>query len=224
MYKVFINIFQGGCLNMSKVMVCTPKELKTFLKTNVSVKRYEHSLGVAQTTSDILIHYNLSDYDKTYKNFDAPFFCGIAHDVAREMSDGAILDYCKKNHIVIPKEDIENPILAHGLVSAEIVRTLVGSYPMSWYKALCVHTTGNTDMDSLSLALFVADFIEPGRRYMTEEKRTFYLSSESLQLCAYRVLCDMINHWESTGVHSVSRCSLAMKRQLEIEYGCIYGL
>lgn len=207
---------------MSKSTISTLEELTEYLRSTVSERRFVHSLGVAKTAKQVLEHYGLHDYEESWKGFDAPLFCGIAHDLAREMSDGSILQYCKENHITISKEDIRTPVLAHGLVSAEIARTLVGNFPLSWYKALCVHTTGNTSMDSLALALFIADYIEPSRKFMTEEKRSFYLGSKSIYLCAYRILCDMIGHWEQTGMSSISDCSFAMKRELEKEHGCRY--
>lgn len=200
---------------MSKSTIFTLEELKDHARKTLSQKRFEHSLGVAQTTKDVLVHYGLEAKPEVWHGFDAALFCGLAHDLAREMDDGLLLKYCKENHIQLPKEDIDSPVLAHGLVSAEIARSLVGDFPMTWYKALCVHTTGNCGMDSLALALFVADYIEPGRRFMTQEKRSYYLSSQTLELCAHRVLCDMISHWESTGFHEISKCSLSMKEDLK---------
>jgi hypothetical protein len=122
----------------------------------------------------------------------------------------------------LSQEDIVAPVLAHGTVSAEIAMELVGRYPMSWYKALCVHTTGNAGMDDLALALFIADYIEPSRRFMTDEKRTFYLGSRDISQCAYRVLCDMISHWREVGFHDASSGSLAMKDYLERKAGSTY--
>ncbi|MBR4426632.1 MAG: hypothetical protein IKS77_02940, partial [Spirochaetales bacterium] len=73
----------------------------------------------------------------------------------------------------------------------------------------------NAGMDDLALALFVADYIEPTRKFMTDQKRSFYLSSADLSQCAYRVLCDMIEHWRQTGFHQASKGSILMKESLE---------
>ena len=207
---------------MSKPRVSTIEDLTACLKDRVSERRYLHSLGVAETTGKVLEHFGCTEYHHCWKGFVAPCFCGIAHDFARELTDAQLLEFCDKKHIILSQEDIKAPVLAHGTVSAEIVMDLVGDFPMSWYKALCVHTTGNSGMDSLALALFIADYIEPTRRFMTDEKRAFYLGSENIQQCAYRVLCDMIDHWRSTGFHDASRGSLAMKADLEKEWGCTY--
>ncbi len=207
---------------MSKQTISTIEGLESYLRDHVSERRYLHSLGVAETTARVLGHFGCTDYQTSWNGFSAPEFCGISHDVAREFTDAQILDYCRENSIILSKEDIEAPVLAHGTVSAEIVMGLVGVFPMSWYKALCVHTTGNSGMDCLALALFIADYIEPTRRFMTEERRAFYMGSSDIHQCAYRVLCDMIDHWRSTGFHDASSGSLAMKEDLEKEWGCTY--
>ncbi|MBP5552037.1 MAG: hypothetical protein J6X41_01495, partial [Spirochaetales bacterium] len=128
---------------MSRHTICTIDDLSAFLRSTVSEKRFLHSTGVAKTTADVLSHFGCHDYCKTWNGFAAPAFCGLAHDIAREMSDASLLDYCRKNGLYLSKEDIDAPVLAHGTVSAEIAMELVGRSPMSWYKALCVHTTGN---------------------------------------------------------------------------------
>ena len=165
---------------MSKPIIFTYDELVSVLKETVSEKRFVHSLGVAQTSKDVLEHFSCTDYEKHWKDFDAPLFCGIVHDIAREKTDEELLSFCKQRGIFLSQEDVDSPVLAHGTVSAEIAYDLVGQYPFTWYKALCVHTTGNAGMDDLALSLFIADFIEPSRRFMTAEKREFYLSSSDL--------------------------------------------
>ena len=207
---------------MSKNMICTIEALDDFVKSSMSEKRYIHSVGVANTTAEVLSHFDCKDYCRTWKGFSAAAFCGLAHDIAREMPDARILDYCRENGLFLSKEDIEAPVLAHGTVSAEIAMKHVGQYPMSWYKALCVHTSGNAGMDDLALALFIADYIEPSRSFMTDQKRAFYLGSKDISQCAYRILCDMIDHWRAKGFHDASSGSLAMKDYLERKAGSIY--
>ena len=206
---------------MSEPSIFTYDELVSVLKKTVSEKRFVHSLGVAQTSEDVLKHFSCNDYEKHWRGFEAPLFCGIVHDIAREKTDEEILSFCRERGIFLPQEDIKDPVLAHGTVSAEIAYDLVGQYPFTWYKALCVHTTGNAGMDDLALSLFVADFIEPSRKFLTAQKREFYLSSSNLCQCAYRVLCDMISHWKDKVAFQISVTSIAMKESLE-RRGCTY--
>ncbi|MBO4409378.1 MAG: hypothetical protein J5775_01365 [Spirochaetales bacterium] len=208
---------------MSEPTIFTAEQLTDYLRRTVSEKRFIHSLGVAGTTEDVLVRFRCTNYEKSWKGFSAATFCGLAHDIAREMTDAELLDYCRKNNVYLSTEDIEAPVLAHGTVSAEIAMGLAGAFPFSWYRALCTHTTGNAGMDDLALALFIADYIEPSRTFMAEEKRAFYLGAGSIYRCAYRILCDMIDHWRAKGFHDASSGSLAMKAWLEKSKGCIYG-
>lgn len=193
----------------------TIDDLKACLQGRVSDRRFVHSVGVAQCTSQLLGMYPSNDYPKAWNGFDAALFCGLSHDMAREMDDVSILGCCRENSIVLSSEEIEAPVLAHGKVSAHMVAALCGDYPSSWREAIEVHTTGCPGMDGLALALFCADFIEPSRRFMTDERRAYYLSSPSLGACAYRILCDMIDHWVVSGIQCISKQSLGMKAYLE---------
>ncbi len=202
--------------------ICTIEELKDYLKKTVSERRYIHSLGVAETTNILLEKYNCSLLEPSWNGFSAPFFCGIAHDLARELSDSSIMQYCEKNGLKLTQEELVSPVLAHGLVSSHMAKELCGQYPSSWERAIIVHTTGSANMDDLALALFSADFIEPSRRFMTSQRRSYYLSAPSLSSCAYRILCDMIDHWKSCGNFEPSESAKAMKVELEAK-GCALG-
>jgi len=207
---------------MSKPIIFTADDLKAYIQGRMSERRYVHSLGVADTTEAVLSHFGCRDYTKHWNDIDAAHFCGLAHDIAREMTDEEILKNCTEKGIVLSSEDIKAPVLAHGIVSAEMAMDLAGGFPMSWYKALCVHTSGNAGMDELALALFIADYIEPSRKFMTDEKRAFYLGSSDIGQCAYRILCDMIGHWKDKGFFEASKGSVAMKSWLERVYGSTY--
>lgn len=207
---------------MSETTIYTTEELGLYLKDTVSERRYIHSLGVAQTAKRLLEKYDLKASPNEWNGFSAPIFCGLAHDLARELSDSSILQYCEKNGLILTKEEMISPVLAHGLVSAHMAKELCGDYPSSWERAIIVHTVGNSNMDDLALALFSADFIEPSRRFMTEARRAYYLSSPNLASCAYRILCDMLDHWKKSGSFEPSEAAKLMKAELEAK-GCAEG-
>lgn len=199
---------------MSGKTVSTVEELKSYLKSHISEKRFNHCIGVSQTTEKILSRYHC-DTQQNYEGFDAASFCGLAHDLAREYSDEEIVEYCKQNGIELDDDEKQFPILAHGKVSASMAEKLCGKYPLSWYKAILEHTTGDCNMDDVSLALFCADYLEPSRTYLTDDKRNEYLSRNTLKECAYRILCDMMKHWKEKGNHISCAKSNAMKAWLE---------
>lgn len=194
---------------------CTPEELKALLKTKVSEKRYIHSLGVAQTAELLLKHYNCTNYEKEWNGISAGTFCGLAHDFTREYTDQQWYDYFKEKKLEVDEDQKSFPVLMHGVASAEYLKEIVGDYPQSWYKAIAIHTVGDTDMDDLALALFIADFIEPSRTFLTDEKRNQYLAKKTIYECAYAVLCDMMEHWKTKSSFQSAKATYRMKEDLE---------
>lgn len=194
-------------------MITDEKTLELYLHSNMSEKRYIHSIGVAQTTEKIMNLYGVPI--EKWNNFSSAVFCGLSHDLGREFSDNQIIEYCKKENIILSEENRQSPVLAHGIVSADIASKLCGSYPDSWKRAICIHTTGDSDMDGLALAVFIADYIEPSRIFMNDEKRKKYLSAKTIKGCARMILCDMIEHWKEKGYHDASKASLAMLEYLK---------
>lgn len=187
--------------------------INDFVKNRISEKRYIHSCGVASVCKTILDHYGKPD--ETYNGICSSYFCGMCHDLGREISDSKIIEYCKNNNINLTEEETNAPVLAHGKVSATIAQQLIPGYPAQWKKAIEEHTCGSIEMSDLSLALFVADYIEPSRTFMTDEKRAFYLSRPSLEECAYEVLLSMVKHWEEKENFTPSANSKNMLQWLE---------
>ena len=72
---------------MSENRICTFEQLSAFVRSSVSEKRYLHSIGVAQSAQMLLEYYGCRNYEKTWKGFCAPAFCGIIHDLAREKTE-----------------------------------------------------------------------------------------------------------------------------------------
>ena len=204
---------------LEKTVFTTVEQLQEELEKRVSKKRYLHSVGVAQTTEMLLEHYHCSNYEKTWNGFSAGYFCGISHDFAREMTDDQLVAYCRENGIPLTEEELASPVITHGKVSAHLVRGLVGDYPESWVRAIDLHTVGDVDMDDLALALFAADFIEPTRVFLTNEKRAEYIAHDSLEGCVYHILCDMMEHWKNKGQFSAAQGSVRLRKQLEEKLG-----
>lgn len=200
---------------MSEQTICTIEQLKNHLKQTVSEKRFIHSEGVAQTTEKLLEYFNCKNYVKLWNGFSAGTFCGFAHDLSREYTDEQWLDYCKERNYRLEQYMIDSPVMVHGFVSAETAKHLVGDYPESWYRAIENHTIGNKDMDDLALALFIADYIEPSRTYITDKQREAYLANPSIYACAYNVLCDMMSYWKNVKHYKDHNVTLAMKEDLE---------
>lgn len=200
---------------MPEVKISTVEQLKDYLKTHLSEARYNHCLMVAKTTEMVLSRYNCKDYVKEWNGFSAGTFVGLAHDLCREMKDEELISYCNENSIPYSDYEKNNPVFLHGYAAAREIAVLCGEIPESWKYAISVHTLGDADMDELALALYISDYIEPSRKYMTQDRREKYLSCPNIRLCAYSVLCDILHHIKEKYNSAVCSNSQRMKDYLE---------
>jgi nicotinate-nucleotide adenylyltransferase len=122
-------------------------EIKQALKTNLSGKRYSHSLSVAEESKRLASIHGL-DTEKAY-------LAGLLHDCARNLKDVRIM--------------------SHASVGAKVARNEYSVADEDILNAICYHTTGRPGMSLLEKIVFVADFIEPGRieREISETARRY---------------------------------------------------
>ena len=96
-------------------------------------------------------------------NQEQAALAGLAHDVARAMTDGELLRRAAGMGLPIGVVDRRVPILLHGPVGAEILQQEAGLTDISIYKAVYWHTTANPDLDELGKVVFIADKLDPAK-------------------------------------------------------------
>lgn len=83
---------------------------------------------------------------------------GFLHDALRDARPDDL-----RRDLPEPLRDVEGKLL-HGPAVAERLRADgVGDEP--FLRAVAYHTIGHPELDELGCALFIADYVEPGRRY-----------------------------------------------------------
>jgi predicted HD superfamily hydrolase involved in NAD metabolism len=126
-----------------------------YARDRLSDKRYAHTLRVADTAEHLARLYDL-DPKKAC-------LAALLHDSARETSKEELLRIAGQENIVAGQLEREQPLLLHGPVAAELSRRELGVEDEEVLEAVRHHTTGAPGMGPLSLALYVADKIEPDR-------------------------------------------------------------
>lgn len=129
-------------------------EIDEYLKNNLSEKRYKHCVRVMQRAEE-LAKIHGEDVEKAK-------ICGLAHDIAKEMSPKETFEYIKHNKIRIDKVERKNVKLLHGKIGADIVKKKFG-FSDDMQKAIEYHTTTNPKMDNLAKIVYIADKTEDGR-------------------------------------------------------------
>lgn len=131
-------------------------EIKEYVKENLSEKRYNHSVGVMERSIELAKKYG-ADVDTCAK-------IGIAHDIAKELSEEEKLEYVKNNNIEIDEIERKNTPLLHAKIGKDIAIKKLG-FSESMGEAIKNHTTGNKNMDIYSKILFIADRTSVDRNF-----------------------------------------------------------
>ena len=131
------------------------KEIENDVKSVLSEYRYTHSLGVAKKAVELAKIYGVQE--ETAKKV------GIAHDIAKEMTDEEMIEYAKANNIKIDEIETVKPSLLHGKIGADIAAKKFG-FTQDMVNAIKWHTTGRKNMSMLEKIIYVADKTEENRR------------------------------------------------------------
>lgn len=153
------------------------EKIKNDLRSSLSVKRYEHSLRVAEEARRLAKVYRV-DEEKAY-------VAGMVHDVAKEFTDEENIKWLSNYHIDNKVLDTEFKTVIHAQIGAIVAKE---KYHLDddICQAIRYHTIGNIKMELLDKIVFVADKIEPLKDYpgIEDERILAYQNiDEALFLC-----------------------------------------
>ena len=130
---------------------------KEILKKRLSVKRYTHSVSVANTAAKLAGMFN-GDIERAY-------LAGLMHDYAREMTEEELLDLTAKHNLSTDGVELMQTNLLHGPVGAWLLEQEGIINDETVLNAIRWHTTGHPDMDQLARIIYISDYIEPNRDF-----------------------------------------------------------
>lgn len=140
----------------------TEEKIKKKLKKYINAKRYRHTMGVLEMAKELAECYDI--------DVDQASIAALLHDCAKELSGKELLKIAKAHEIKIDRLLLEEPQLLHGPVGAIIAKEDFGIDDEMVLDAIRYHTTGRKKMTKLDKVIYLADFIEPNRRYPGVEK------------------------------------------------------
>lgn len=132
-------------------------EIIEYLKKNQKASRFEHTLRVAEQAKKMLIGQH--DEALIAKAVQAALF----HDMARNLNSADIDRYI--DELKLDERYRNNINLSHGKIGAFLARRDFDIEDEDVLNAVSYHTTGRRGMSMLEKVIFLADAIEPGRRY-----------------------------------------------------------
>lgn len=149
-------------------------------------KRYEHTQGVAYTSSALAMRYG-EDIRKAE-------LAGLLHDCAKCLDNEKKIHICKKNDISISDAEQRNPFLLHAKVGGHLAKTKYKIDDEDIINAILYHTTGRPGMSLLEKIVYIADYIEPGRDHAPNLDEVRSLSFQDLDEALLRILEDILVH------------------------------
>lgn len=160
------------------------RQLSKAMKKVQDSRRYEHTLGVAYTATALAMRYNAPLKEAQ--------MAGMLHDCAKCLSDEKRLSICEKHRISVTEVERRNPFLLHAKVGAYLAEKKYGVRNQDVLNAIRYHTTGRENMSLLEKIVFVADYIEPGRKQAPNLQEIRQLAFMDIDRAMLRILEDTV--------------------------------
>ena len=94
---------------------------------------------------------------------------GMLHDITKALDGPLQLDVCRAYGVQLDEFSQKNPKTLHALTGALVAERIFGENP-AVVAAICSHTTGKADMNTLEKIIYVADYMEPNRDFPGVER------------------------------------------------------
>ncbi len=156
------------------------------LEKRLTQKRFEHTLRVESTAVELTQRYGGDSYDAS--------IAALMHDYAKNDSVKKKEKYIEKYGIQLSAVERDRIDLTHGKIAAAIAEHKYNIDNASIIDAITYHTTGRPGMSKLEKIIYIADFIEPGRRSFQGLDKVRELAYEDLDRCLIKILMLTINH------------------------------
>lgn len=159
-------------------------EIEKEIKKSMTRERFQHSLRVRDTALRLAEIYGCCR--------EKAELASLLHDVARDIPVEMMQKLLSENDVCKEDMDIyaDNYLLLHAKAGKIIAKQKFGIKDRDVLSSIELHTTGGASMTLLNKVVFVADFIEPERKFKGVEKarELSFLSLEETVLYIYKFL------------------------------------
>ena len=167
------------------------KKIRDSIEKEMDEKRFAHTLGVAYTAAMLASIHGIPQ--------DTALLAGLLHDCAKCYSDEKMFSLCSKNNVSFSVTESKNTALLHGKVGAIIAYKKYAVDDETILNAIRYHTTGRPEMTLLDKIIYVADYIEPGRKALPNLSEIRKLAFQDLDAALIMILENILNYLESCG-------------------------
>ncbi|MGL4847551.1 MAG: bis(5'-nucleosyl)-tetraphosphatase (symmetrical) YqeK [Clostridium sp.] len=128
-----------------------------YLKNNLKENRFIHTLGVASVSKKLAEAYG-EDIEKAE-------LAGLLHDMCKNMPKEEMAKLIEENNIQLTLSEKKTTELWHSIVAPIMAKEKFNIKDEEILSAIRFHTTGKEDMSKLDKIIYIADMIEPSRRF-----------------------------------------------------------
>lgn len=132
------------------------EQYRQLMQKSLNAELYRHSLGTAEAASDLAGHYG-SDKGKAY-------LAGLVHDYGKQFSKQELLEKAGALGLKLDSLTMSESRLLHAPVGAALIAGELKLNDPELCRAVYYHTTGYSRLNLFGKLLYLADFIEAGRR------------------------------------------------------------
>ena len=152
------------------------KKIRKKMEKTLDSARFEHTLGVTYTAACLAMRYD-ADITKAQ-------IAGLLHDCAKCLTNEA---------------ELKNPQLLHAKVGSFLAMEEFDIHDQDIINAILNHTTGRPDMSLLEKIIYIADYMEPGRKQAPNLSAIRKAAFEDLDKALLMILEDTLSYLHSTG-------------------------
>lgn len=171
------------------------EDIRRDLADLLDTERYRHCVRTARVCR-VLARRHGVDESRAY-------LAGLLHDCGKGRSLDVLYRERAQELDWLDSQTLETRALHHSFIGAHLSRTRFGVNDPEILEAICFHPTGSEGFGLLGRILYLADYLEPGRKFAEREK-LLDLAFDDLNGALVEVIERRKNHLESKGrlVHS----------------------
>lgn len=126
------------------------------LQKKLRPERYTHTIGVMYTAASLAMRYD--------EDMETALTAGLLHDCGKFAPVDEQIELCKSYHLKLSEAELQVPALIHAKLGAFLAEEVYGIHDKRILDAIRYHTTGKPNMNQLEKIVYLADYIEPGRK------------------------------------------------------------
>lgn len=167
------------------------EKIRRAMEKELSAGRYIHTLGVSYTAASLAMAHG--------EAMEKAMTAGILHDCAKSMHGSELVAICEKAHLNVTAVERSNPTaLLHAKAGAYLAEHKYGVTDEDILNAIRYHTTGRPDMSRLEKIIYIADYIEPGRKQLAELGMIRRIAFQDLDWTMEKILANTLAYLRTT--------------------------